>query len=188
MGRSWLDPAPCYCGAACPESIAKRSSYHGHFVSPPSNTKKVKRLGRFAHTVLPSGCGPLGLLILAVAKAYGVKKIVMFDIESSRTEFAEKYGATAGIVPPRNTDVSKDSLTFAQEYAKDINSKYELGNGFDITVEASGAEVCVQMAISMLKAGGTMIQAGLGKPLTAVPLFLVTAKELNIKGQCHIQY
>lgn len=130
----------------------------------------------------------MGLLILAVARAYGVKKVVMFDIESSRTEFAEKYGATVGIVPPRNTDASKDSLTFAQEYAKEINSKYDLGNGFDITVEASGAEVCVQMAIAMLKGGGTMIQAGLGKPLTAVPLFLVTAKELNIKGEFDIAF
>lgn len=27
------------------------------------------------------------------------------------------------------------------------------------------------------------IQAGLGKPLTAVPLFLLTAKELTIKGK-----
>lgn len=134
------------------------------------------------HTMAIFGCGPLGLLILAVAKAYGVKKVVMFDIEKSRTEFAEKYGATVGIVPPKTTDASKDALAFAQEYAKEISSKYDLGNGFDVTVEASGAEACVQMAVAMLKSGGTMIQAGLGKPLTAVPLFLVTAKELNIKG------
>jgi hypothetical protein len=35
----------------------------------------------------------------------------------------------------------------------------------------------------------TGIQAGLGKPLTSVPLFLLTARELNIKGDnifCHL--
>ncbi|EOO01033.1 putative xylitol dehydrogenase protein [Phaeoacremonium minimum UCRPA7] len=128
------------------------------------------------------GCGPLGLLILAVAKAYGLKKIVMFDIEESRTKFAESYGADVGIVTPKNSDPSKDSLTFSQEYAKEIVDKYELGQGFDVTVEASGAEICAQMAICMLKSGGTCIQAGLGKPLTSVPLFLLTARELNIKG------
>lgn len=79
----------------------------------------------------------------------------MFDIEESRTKFAESYGADVGIVTPKNTDPSKDSLTFSQEYAKEIIDKYDLGNGFDVTVEASGAEICAQMAICMLKAGGT---------------------------------
>ncbi|KAF4811982.1 D-xylulose reductase A [Colletotrichum tropicale] len=144
--------------------LARRASLHAH------------------QTMAIFGCGPLGLLVLAVAKAYGVKKIIMFDIESSRTQFAETYGATIGIVPPKNEDLSVDSLSFYQQYAKELNSKHELGNGFDVTVEASGAESCIQMAIAMLKSGGTCIQAGLGKPLTSVPLFLVTAKEINIKG------
>ncbi|KAF7552892.1 hypothetical protein G7046_g7271 [Stylonectria norvegica] len=147
------------------------------------------------------GCGPLGLLILAVAKAYGVKKIVVFDIEESRTQFAQSYGADVAIVTPKNTDPSKDSLTFSQEYAKEIIAKHDIGSGFDIAVEASGAEICAQMALCMLKSGGTCkseespdihpagrlpriagIQAGLGKQLTSVPLFLVTAKDLIIKG------
>ncbi|KAH6691480.1 xylitol dehydrogenase [Plectosphaerella plurivora] len=113
------------------------------------------------------GCGPLGLLILAVAKAYGVKTIVMFDIEPSRTQFAEKYGATAGVVTRRNEDPSKDGLAFAQEYAAEIISTYAVDHGFDVAVEASGVESCAQMAICLLKAGGTCIQAGLGKPLTS---------------------
>ncbi|KAJ9157283.1 Alcohol dehydrogenase GroES-like domain-containing protein [Pleurostoma richardsiae] len=135
-----------------------------------------------SQTMAIFGCGPLGLLILAVAKAYGVKKIIMFDIEESRTKFAESYGADAGIVTSKNDDPAKDSLTFATEYAQDMIKKHDLGHGVDVAVEASGAEICAQMAICMLKPGGTCIQAGLGKPLTAVPLFLLTAKELNIKG------
>ncbi|KFA71081.1 hypothetical protein S40288_05512, partial [Stachybotrys chartarum IBT 40288] len=127
------------------------------------------------------GCGPLGLLILAVAKAYGVRKIVMFDIEQSRIDFALKYGAHAGFVPPRREE-PKQPLEFAQEYTKSIIAELGITNGFDVAVEASGAEVCAQMAICSLKNGGTCIQAGLGKPLTSVPLFLLTAKELNIKG------
>ncbi|KAF4877880.1 D-xylulose reductase A [Colletotrichum siamense] len=143
----------------------------------------ARRASLNAHqTMAIFGCGPLGLLVLAIAKAYGVKKVIMFDIESSRTQFAETYGATVGIVPPKNEDPSVDSLSFYQQYAKDLNYQYDLGNGFDVTVEASGAEACIQMAVAMLKSGGTCIQAGLGKPLTPVPLFLVTAKELDIKG------
>ncbi|KAJ0278221.1 hypothetical protein CBS470a_009899 [Colletotrichum nupharicola] len=81
------------------------------------------------------GCGPLGLLILAVAKAYGVKKIVMFDNEESRTRFAESYGADVGIVTPRNSDPSQDVLSFSQHYAKEVITKYGLGYGFDVDLK-----------------------------------------------------
>lgn len=101
-----------------------------------------------------SGCGPLGLLILAVAKAYGVRKVVMFDIEQSRVDFAVKYGADAGIMSPKREE-GVEALTFAQDYAKEVIKKYDLGNGFDVTVEASGAEACTHMALCMLKNGGT---------------------------------
>ncbi|KAL1872318.1 hypothetical protein VTK73DRAFT_1549 [Phialemonium thermophilum] len=141
----------------------------------------ARRAGLNTHQSLAIlGCGPLGLLTLAVAKAYGVKKIVMFDIEESRTQFAKAYGAHSALVMPKNTD--KDSLAFATDFAKEVISANDLGSGFDVTVEASGAEICAQMAVCMLKPGGTYIQAGLGKPLTPVPLFMVTAKELTIKG------
>ncbi|WYZ44994.1 hypothetical protein EsH8_VIII_000310 [Colletotrichum jinshuiense] len=106
-------------------------------------------------TVAIFGCGPLGLLILAVARAYGVKKIVMFDIEQSRTQFAKSYGADVAIVTARNNDPSKDILAFAKEYAKEIATEHNLGYGFDVAIEASGADVCATMAICMLKAGGT---------------------------------
>ena len=122
------------------------------------------------------------MLVLAVAKAHNVKKIVMFDIEQSRAQFAQKYGADVGIVAPMKTDPSIDSSTFAQNYAKNIITQQDVGQGFDVVVEASGAEICAQMGVFMLKSGGTMVQAGLGNPLPQVPLFQVTARELTIKG------
>ena len=104
---------------------------------------------------MDSGCGPLGLLTLAVAKACGVNKVIVFDVEESRTKFAESYGADVGIVPPQANDPSKDSLIFSQEFTKEIIEKHDLGHGFDVIVEASGAEICSQMAICALKPGGT---------------------------------
>ena len=120
--------------------------------------------------------------MLAVSKAHGVKKIVMFDVEESRAKFAQTYGADVGIVAPQNTDPGFDSLTFAQNYAQEILDQEKLGHGFDVIIEASGADICAQMGVFMLKPGGTMIQAGLCRPLSQVPFFAVTAKELTIKG------
>lgn len=80
--------------------------------------------------------------------------MVMFDIEQSRVDFAIKYGADAGIVPPTKEE-SVESLAHAQSYASQIIKEHGIGNGFDVAVEASGAEICAQMAICMLKNGGT---------------------------------
>ncbi|KAL2811093.1 chaperonin 10-like protein [Aspergillus granulosus] len=144
------------------------------------------QLGRRAEltankTLAIFGCGPLGLLVIAVAKAYGVRKIIVFDVEQSRLDFAVKYGADIGILSPKN-DGSVEPLAFAQAFTNQVSQRHGLEHGVDISVEASGAEACAQMAITILKAGGTCIQAGLGKQLTAIPLFLVTVKDLNIKG------
>jgi D-xylulose reductase len=96
----------------------------------------------------------LGLLILAVAKAYGVRKIVIFDIEQARVDFAVKYGADAGSVPPMKPE-NVDSLAYAQQFAKQVIEEHDVKHGFDVAIEASGAEICAQMAVCIAKNGGT---------------------------------
>ncbi|PVH74794.1 xylitol dehydrogenase [Cadophora sp. DSE1049] len=141
-----------------------------------------RRANMRAHqTVAVFGCGPLGLLIMGVARAYGVKKIIAFDVEQSRVDFAVKYGADVGILSPMNTS-GTEPLEFASSFVKEVVAKHKLGSGVDLTIEASGAEACVQMGVHITKPGGMLIQAGLGKPLMAVPLSLLTAKELTMKG------
>lgn len=128
-----------------------------------------------------SGCGPLGLLVIAIAKAYGVCKVVVFDIEQSRLDFALSYGADIGVLSPKISE-NVEPLKFVSEFTSSVVREHNLGHGVDISVEASGAESSAQMALTILKPGGTCIQAGLGKRLTNVPLFLLTANELTLKG------
>ncbi|KAL4750161.1 hypothetical protein BDW72DRAFT_213598 [Aspergillus terricola var. indicus] len=132
-------------------------------------------------TIAIFGCGPLGLLVIAIAKAYGVCKIVVFDIEQPRLDFALSYGADIGILSPKNSE-NAEMLKFASDFTSSVVREHNLGHGVDISVEASGAESSAQMALTILKPGGTCIQAGLGKQLTNVPLFLLTANELTLKG------
>jgi D-xylulose reductase len=128
-----------------------------------------------------SGCGPLGLLVIAIAKAYGMCKIVVFDIEQSRLDFALSYGADIGVLSPKISE-NVEPLKFVSEFTSSVVREHNLGHGVDTSVEASGAESSAQMALTILKPGGTCIQAGLGKQLTNVPLFLLTANELTLKG------
>ncbi|KAL3434584.1 chaperonin 10-like protein [Aspergillus tetrazonus] len=141
----------------------------------------VQLARRAALMVGDSGCGPLGLLVIAIAKAYGVCKVVVFDIEQSRLDFALSYGADIGVLSPKISE-NVEPLKFVSEFTSSVVREHNLGHGVDISVEASGAESSAQMALTILKPGGTCIQAGLGKRLTNVPLFLLTANELTLKG------
>ncbi|KIM94767.1 hypothetical protein OIDMADRAFT_45674 [Oidiodendron maius Zn] len=142
----------------------------------------ARRANMRAHqTIAVFGCGPLGLLVIAVAKAYGVAKIIAFDIEQSRIDFAVKHGADIGLLSATNTN-SEEPLSFATTFINNIIKQENLGSGVDLSIEASGAEACVHMSVVVTKPGGTYVQAGLGKQLVSVPLFEVTAKELTIKG------
>lgn len=40
------------------------------------------------------GCGPVGLLCMAVARALGARRVVAVDINKERLEFAKGYAAT----------------------------------------------------------------------------------------------
>lgn len=138
---------------------------------------------------------------MAVARAYGVSKIIAFDIDEERVKFANSYKADIGIVCPINKE-GKEPLAFSTEFINGIIKEHGLGSGVDLTIEASGAEACVHMGVVITKPAGTCkfrsdllgkvelttpdIQAGLGKQLTSVPLFSITAKDLVMKGICFL--
>lgn len=91
---------------------------------------------------------------MAVAKAYGVSKIIAFDIDKARVDFAVKHYANVGIVCPMNTE-KQEPLAFATEFVDKVIVDEKLKHGVDVTVEATGADACVQMGVLITKAGGT---------------------------------
>jgi D-xylulose reductase len=91
---------------------------------------------------------------MAVAKAYGARKIIAFDIEQSRVDFAVKYAANVGVVCPLK-EQSAEPLAFAKEFVEKVLKEHNLGSGVDLAIEASGAESCVHMAVVITKSGGT---------------------------------
>lgn len=106
----------------------------------------------------------------------------MLDTKASRAEFAQKYGADAGICTPKLTEAGTDDQELTQRYANKIVSDQGVGHGFDVVVLACGSESAAQMAVSMVKAGGNVVQAGLGDRLSHIPFTDVTAKEVTITG------
>lgn len=91
---------------------------------------------------------------MAVAKSYGVSKIAAFDIDQPRIDFALKHYADIGILCPLDTK-SKEPLSFATEFANSVIQEHGLGSGVDLTIEASGADACIQIGVMITKNGGT---------------------------------
>src|SRR6266571_1748985 len=62
----------------------------------------VHRLGNFRanQSIAVFGCGPIGLVCMAVAKALGASRIIAVDINQSRLKFAKAYAATEVYFPP----------------------------------------------------------------------------------------
>jgi len=122
--------------------------------------------------VLVCGAGPIGLVTLLTAKAFGADMVCITDITQGRIDLAKKLGADFGVcIQPGMKP---------QEIAAQV--KEALGDDPDITLECSGAESSVQLAIYATKAGGSVLLVGMGPPEIKVPLVTAAIREVDIKG------
>jgi L-iditol 2-dehydrogenase len=93
------------------------------------------------------GCGPIGLLILQLARLVGVNKVFATDILPHRLEAARALGADeANLV--RNGHGVPEVAT--------LN-----GGGLDVVFEAAGENAAVEMAVAAARPGGKVILVGI---------------------------
>jgi L-iditol 2-dehydrogenase len=116
------------------------------------------------------GMGPVGLLAVVAARAYGASRIYVADLEPVRLEAAKRLGATHAI-NVREQD--------AVETIKALNG----GSGVDVAWETAGNPRALQSALLSLKRGGKLAVVGL--PVEAeIPLnvHFITDHEVDIYG------
>lgn len=86
----------------------------GAMIEPLSvGVHSVATLGKCKsnQVVVIFGCGPVGLLCMAVAKALGARKIVAVDINQERLDFAKSYAATDIAIPVCRPSLPWPALT-----------------------------------------------------------------------------
>ncbi|KAG2187706.1 hypothetical protein INT44_005396 [Umbelopsis vinacea] len=132
-----------------------------------------ERVGvRFGKSLLICGSGPIGLIVLAVAKAIGVGPIIITDMQESRLEYARQMGADYVYkVDPSKKDV---------EAAKEIRSI--LGCAPDYSLECTGVESSFRSAIMATRDGGCCCMVGVGKNDQLLPVNSFAMREVDIKG------
>nr|XP_019010898.1 chlorophyll synthesis pathway protein BchC [Kwoniella pini CBS 10737]OCF49679.1 chlorophyll synthesis pathway protein BchC [Kwoniella pini CBS 10737] len=140
---------------------------------------------RTGYNVIIFGAGPVGLLAMGVAKGLGANRIVAVDINKERLQFAKRYAATDIYIPiKQNEGESRPqySLRAAQDLLLTLGIPTRGPGSIDLVMDATGAEVCIQMGLNAVRPGGTYVQTGFGPPDIQIPLFRVTTEEITIKG------
>ncbi|KAI0036756.1 xylitol dehydrogenase [Vararia minispora EC-137] len=144
----------------------------------------INHLGKLQpnHTVAIWGCGPVGLLCMAVAKALGSKRVIAVDIVPSRLEFASSYAATDTFKPPAPEPGESKiaySLRSSKAMRRELGIETRGANAVDLVVDASGAEVSIQTGMYIVKTGGTFV--GMGQPEVLIPMGTLLAKEVTFR-------
>ncbi|KAE8330427.1 chaperonin 10-like protein [Aspergillus sergii] len=136
---------------------------------------------RAHQTVLVLGCGPIGVLCQAVAKAHGAKTVIGVDVVQSRLEVAKSYGVDH-VFMPEKPEPGADPIAHAEKMAQKLKEECGLGEGADVVLECSGAEPCVQMGVFAARHEGKIVQAGMGKEVNNFPITAVCTRGLVVKG------
>ncbi|MDR6224272.1 L-threonine 3-dehydrogenase [Desmospora profundinema] len=141
----------------------------------PEVASAMEPMGNAVHTALSGpiagrtvaviGCGPIGVMAVAVAKASGASAVIALDINEYRLDLAGKMGASHLV-----HSMEEDPV----ERVRSITS----GHGADVVLEMSGNPTAIRQGFSMLTYGGRVSLLG----LPTRPIELDVTNELVFKG------
>lgn len=124
-------------------------------------------------TVLIMGAGPIGLVAMLTARAFGAPRIVVTDIDAHRLSVAKKLGADAVVEVSTNTNDAADEVAEIQK---------AMGVGIDVTLDCVGFSKTMTTALSATASGGKVCLVGMGHTEMNVPLTPAAAREVDIVG------
>ncbi|HTW62765.1 MAG TPA: L-threonine 3-dehydrogenase [Terracidiphilus sp.] len=118
-----------------------------------------------AKTVAVTGCGAIGLMSIAVAKACGAARVYAIEVNAHRRAVAEQMGADLALDP--NTDNVESLVREATE-----------GTGVDVLLEMSGHPEAMRLGFALLRTGGRASLLG----IPSRPFELDFARDIIFKG------
>jgi len=120
-------------------------------------------------TVGVFGCGPIGLLILQMARLSGAANMIATDKLVHRVEAAKSFGATHAFLAEEGREL--------EEIRAATN-----GRGVDVAFEAAGPQDCVDASFAAVAPGGKVVLAGIpDNDKTSFSASMARRKGLTIK-------
>jgi L-iditol 2-dehydrogenase len=138
---------PTRCLFPIPDSL---SYADGAMLEPLGVAIHTVDLGKLkaGMTVGVFGCGPIGLLIIQMAKLSGAANIFATDKLPHRVEAAKRFGADQAYLVEDNSQLSEIRAATS-------------GRGVDVSFEAAGEQDAVDDAFAAVRSGGKVILAGI---------------------------
>ena len=100
------------------------------------------------------GCGPIGLLILQLARRAGAAGVLCTDTLPHRVDAARSLGADPAVLVEPDS-ISEEALRMAGEAGP------AHADGLDVVFEAAGRNAAVETAVELVKPGGKVMLVGI---------------------------
>ena len=137
---------------------------------------KTTGILRFNSRVAVQGCGPIGLICIAILRTMGIENIVAIDGEDKRLDFAKEMGATATV----------NFKNFNGQEALAEGVKNALGGYYaDFAFQCTGSPIAHSNIYKFIRNGGGLCELGFfinGGDATINPHFDICAKEITTVG------
>ena len=137
---------------------------------------KTTGILRFNSRVVVQGCGPIGLICIAVLRTMGIENIVAVDGEDKRLAFAKEMGANAVVNFKNHKGI--EALT---DGVKDAFGGYLA----DFAFQCTGSPVAHSNIYKFIRNGGGLCELGFfinGGEATINPHFDICSKEITTVG------
>ena len=131
---------------------------------------------RFNSSVAVQGCGPIGLICIAVLRTMGIENIVAVDGEEKRLNFAKEMGASKSVNFKDHKGI--EALSGA---VKDAFGGYLA----DFAFQCTGSPIAHGNIYKFIRNGGGLCELGFfinGGDATINPHFDICSKEITIVG------
>ncbi len=137
---------------------------------------KTTGILRFNSRVVVQGCGPIGLICIAVLRTMGIENIVAVDGENKRLEFAKQMGA--------NEVVNFKDHKGIEALADGVKNAFG-GYLADFAFQCTGSPVAHSNIYKFIRNGGGLCELGFfinGGDATINPHFDICSKEITTVG------
>lgn len=137
---------------------------------------KLTNILRFNSRVVVQGCGPIGLICIAILRTMGIENIVAVDGNEQRLAFAKRMGAdaTVNFMEHKGVDALADAV-------KDAFGGYYA----DFAFQCTGSPIAHANIYKFIRSGGGLCELGFfinGGDATINPHFDLCAKEITLVG------
>ncbi len=137
---------------------------------------KTTNILRFNSRVVVQGCGPIGLICIAVLRTMGIENICAVDGEQKRLDFAKEMGATVTV----NFKDHKGIEALAEGVKEAFG-----GHLADFAFQCTGSPVAHANIYKFIRNGGGLCELGFfinGGDATINPHFDICSKEITTVG------